>query len=234
MTKMMTLVKAHEGVAAEDFRAMWRDGFFASVLAIGGVRDHLVRAVHNYVQPGEVRPDLPPSAFRWSGIGSYWFDGEDAARRLVAGPELASVVDANRDAITEVTHLLCDEHLIFDKQAPDASWKMIAFYKRLPGQSRRQSLEHYAGPHAALSRHPRNPMQRYVQNHVLLDYDNPLYNYDGGPEAWYNSKADAEALFENPRAMESAVADEDLFSIRGDCLYVYTLEEEIYNRDLTT
>lgn len=228
-TKVITLVRASDRLSAEEFEAYWRDDFFASMLRIPIVRDRLVKAVHNQVLPGEVRPDLPPSAHRWSGVGEYWFDDEDDARRLVADPALAEVIAEHRDAIEEVTHLLCSEVLIFDKGIP-TSWKMMAFYKRLPNQTREESLHHYGGVHAEMARHPKNPMQRYVQNHALLDHQNPdeRYDYDGGPEAWYGSEEAARGLFENPRAMAGAVEDEARFSVMDESIYFYLDESLVY------
>jgi hypothetical protein len=75
--------------------------------------------------------------------------------------------------------------------------KAFAFFKRLPSFSRLQALQYYQGPHAAVGDGVnKGRTVRYIQNHVLLDFQNPApYDYDGGPEIWFKSMDIANDLF---------------------------------------
>jgi hypothetical protein len=195
-----------------------------------------VRAIHHHVAPGEVRDDTP-TAVRWSGVSSYYFDREEDARDAVRDPDFLRVLSEHERAIPQVTHLLCNELLIYDNKVSDPlPLKMMAFFKRLPSLSREAALEHYRGPHAALAdKMANNTMQKFVQNHVLADYTNPdqRYDYDGGPETWFRSRAEAEVIFADTEHMQRVAEDEERFIVRSELAIFWTDEVLVYERSKT-
>jgi hypothetical protein len=232
VTKLVTFIRGRADMDRDEFVRFWRDDFFVQFLALPAVGDHLVRAVHNHVLPIEVRPDAPATASMWSGIGTYTFDSETASRAVLAGSELAGLVARLGDAISEITHLLCNEVFIFDKGvvSESAQLKMFAFFKRIPSLTRAEALKHYEVDHAAIANNRHNPIVKYLQNHVVEGYTNPdpRYAYDGGPESWFRSLEEAKALFDHPKSMELASRDEERFVIRDELAHFFTDEVVVY------
>ena len=208
MSKLVTFIRGGEGLDQATFADIWRDRYFAELLAAPGARDHLERAVHNHVLPIEVRPDAPATASWWSGIGTYAFDSLESARSVMDELDPARVVDRFGGLVAEVSHLLCNEVFIFDKGVDAAPLKMFAFFKRIPSLTRAQALKHYEVDHAAIANNKHNPIVKYLQNHVVEGYTNPdaRYAYDGGPESWFRSLEEAKAMFDHPKSMELALS----------------------------
>jgi EthD domain len=239
VTKLVTFIRGRADVDRHEFARFWREDVFGRFVASAAVGDHLVRAVHNHVLPIEVRPDAPQTASMWSGIGTYTFDSEAAARAVLSGPDLPGLVTQCGDALSEITHLLCNEVFIFDKRSDaersgDApALKMFAFFKRIPSLTRAEALAHYEVDHAAIANNKHNPIVKYLQNHVVEGYTNPdaRYAYDGGPESWFRSLDEARALFDHPKSMELAARDEERFVIRDELAHFFTDEVEVYVRD---
>jgi hypothetical protein len=230
--KLVTFIRATDTTDPDRFARFWRGPYLESLRAAAPARDHLTRAVHNHVLPIEVRPDAPASASMWSGIGCYYFDSDDAARDLLASPEMSRIVEEHRIEVAQVSHLLCRELFIFDKKPESAPLKMFAFFKRLPSFTRAEALSYYSKDHAALANNKYNPIVKYFQNHVVAGYTNPdsEFDYDGGPESWFRSLEQAQALFNHAKSMELAAKDEAYFVQRDQFAHFFTDEVEVYER----
>jgi hypothetical protein len=223
MTKVVRFVRVANGVSPVDFADHWEDEYLRSWQATG-----VTKAVHHHVLPIEVRADTPATASMWSGIGAYYYDSEASARAA-----LSQAASPDPDGlIVAAAHLLCNEVMIFDKHVAEAPIKMIAFFKRQPQLTRRQALEYYNVDHAAIASNPHNPIVKYVQNHVLDDYDNPdpTFAYDGGPESWFRSLDEAMRFFGHAKSMEVAARDEARFVIQSELAHFFTDEVVVYER----
>jgi hypothetical protein len=234
MVKLMTLVKSAASIDASLFKVYWSGDFFSLFSRLPVVRDHLLTAKHNYALPAPIREKEPLAEHQWAGAGCYYFDSRVMAQALLSNAQYQSLLADSRRTIAEVVHLLVDEVWMYNRDTSPLPIKSFAFFKRLPHLSRLEALQYYQGPHAAVGhRVNKGRVLRYIQNHVLLDFQNPgsPYNYDGGPEIWFKSMASAVELFDDREGMETLGEDEARFVQRPELIHFLAEEEVIYERD---
>lgn len=234
MIKLMTLVKTPVSVDADAFRDYWRSTFFADFVAIESVDAHLMKAVHHHVLPNDIRDEEGIGNDQWAGVGTYYFNSRVGAEKVLADPAYHQLQKQCAEMLPEIVHLLVDEVWIHNRDRSQLPLKMFAFFKRLPHLSRLEALQYYQGPHATLGDEKVNKGRtvRYIQNHVLLDYQhpNPNYNFDGGPEIWFKSLDIAMDLFNDKAGMALLAEDEARFVVREDLVHFLTDEVVILER----
>jgi hypothetical protein len=232
MIKLMSLVKSPAAVEAEPFKAYWSGDFFSRFSQLSIVRSHLLTAKHNYALPAPIREDLHAVDNKWAGAGCYYFDSRVMAQELLSNPEYLSLLAESRRTMAEVVHLLVDEVWMYNRDQDHLPVKAFAFFKRLPHLSRLQALQYYQGPHAAVGDSMnKGRTVRYIQNHVLLDFQTSApYDYDGGPEIWFKSMAIAMDLFGDREGMDTLGQDEARFVQRTELTHFLAEEEVIFER----
>src|ERR1700742_3995180 len=86
MGKLVTLVRAAEGVLPQQFALRWRNEWLSSMLTFAGVGEHLLRAVHHHAIPSSIRAEQGVAADGWSGVGTYAFDDAGFVDALAIDP----------------------------------------------------------------------------------------------------------------------------------------------------
>jgi hypothetical protein len=233
MIKLMALVKSPAAIDAPRFKAYWSGQFFSQFSQLPTVRKHLLAAKHNYALAAPIREEIKAVENRWAGAGCYYFDSRVMAQTLLSSPEYQALLTESRATMAEVVHLLVDEVWIYNRDRSSLPVKAFAFFKRLSHLSRFESLLYYQGPHAALGETVnKGRTVRYIQNHVLLDYQNPEpYNYDGGPEIWFKSMDIAMNLYNDREGMEILGQDEAKFVLRSELTHFLATEEVMFERE---
>lgn len=235
MIKLLTLFKTQRNVARDEFRCFWRDEFFPAFHGLPVARANLIRAVHNHVIPTAIRDDGEQEINnKWAGAGCYYFSSRVMAESLLADPGYRQLLAESRSMLPEVIHLLVDEVWIYNRDRSKLPVKGFAFFKRQPQLSRIEALQYYQGPHADVGAEINNGRTvRYIQNHVLLDYDDPdpRYRYDGGPEIWFRSMETAMDLYGDKQAMAALAADEANFVLHEGLIHFLTDEETVYEEN---
>jgi hypothetical protein len=233
MIKLMTLVKSSAAVDAAAFKNFWNGEYFEQLFRQPAVKYHLLSAKHNFALPAPIREDTHAGENQWAGAGCYYFDSRVMVEHLLSSSEYHALLAASQGTMAEVVNLLIDEVWIYNRDKGDLPLKAFAFFKRLPHLSRRQTLEYYQGPHARVG-HSVNKGRtlRYIQNHVLLDYQNPQpqYDYDGGPEIWFKSMDIAMDLYGDREGMETLGRDEAKFIQRNQLVHFLAEEQVIFER----
>src|SRR3546814_8349275 len=74
----------------------------------------------------------------WAGISSYYFDSRAAAEAFLADPAYQALLEANRDKLPEVTHLLVDEIWMYNRDKCHMPIKAFAFLMRNTSISRQE------------------------------------------------------------------------------------------------
>ena len=234
MVKFMTLIKSPAAVDAAHFRRHWDSEFLPRFCELPTVRDHLLIAKHNYVLPAPIREQVPAADNKWAGAGCYYFDSRAMAEAVLASAEFRGLIGGSRQMLAEVIPLLVDEVWVHNRDRGYLPIKAFAFFKRLPTFTRLQALQYYQGPHAAVGdRINKGRTVRYIQNHVLLDFQNPApHDYDGGPEIWFKSMDIAMDLYADSEGMGILAEDEAKFVKRGDLIHFLAEESQLYNREI--
>jgi hypothetical protein len=232
MIKLMTLVKSPADVAADTFKAYWSGDFFSRLSHLSAVQNHLLTAKHNYALHAPIREELHAVENKWAGAGCYYLDSRVMAQALLSSPEYQALLNDSRRTMAEVVHLLVDEVWMYNRDRSELPVKAFAFFKRLPHLSRLQALQYYQGPHAAVGDSMnKGRTVRYIQNHVLLDFQTSApYDYDGGPEIWFKSMAIATDLFNDREGMETLGRDEARFVQREELTHFLAEEEVLFER----
>jgi hypothetical protein len=232
MIKLITLIKSPPGIGADQFKAYWSGDFFSRWSQLSAVRNSMLAAKHNYVLPATIREELHAAENKWAGAGCYYFDSRVMAEALLSSPEYQALLVDGRRAMAEVVHLLVDEVWMYNRDQGALPIKAFAFFKRLSHLSRLQALQYYQGPHAAVGAGlNKGRVVRYIQNHVLLDFENPQpYDYDGGPEIWFKSMDIAMDLFADREGMETLGQDEAKFIQRSELTHFLAEEELMFER----
>jgi hypothetical protein len=234
MIKLMTLVKSPAAVTTPQFKAYWSGEFFSRLSEVPTVRQHLLKAKHNYALAAPIREEIQATENKWAGAGCYYFDSRVMAQTLLSSPEYRALLIESRATMAEVVHLLVDEVWIHNRDRSSLPIKAFAFFKRLPHLSRLEALLYYQGPHAALGDTVnKGRTVRYIQNHLLLDFQNPApYDYDGGPEIWFKSMDIAMDLFNDREGMEILGRDEAKFVQRSELTHFLAEEEAMFEREV--
>jgi EthD domain-containing protein len=233
MIKLMTLIKSPASIGAEQFKAYWSGDFFSRLTRLSAVRNHLLTAKHNYALPVPIREERDAAQNKWAGAGCYYFDSRVMAQVFLSTPEYQALLADSRRMMAEVVHLLVDEVWMYNRDPGALPIKGFAFFKRLSHLSRFQALQYYQGPHAAVGAGVnKGRIQRYIQNHVLMDFENPQpYDYDGGPEIWFKSMDLAMDLYGDREGMETLGQDEAQFIQRNDLTHFLAEEELMFERE---
>jgi EthD domain len=236
MIKLVTLVKSPATVPASEFKAFWNGTFFPRFRELPAVPLHLLKAKHNYALAAPIREEIETTENKWAGAGCYYFDSRVMAQTLLSSPGYQALLSESRATMAEVVHLLVDEVWIHNRDRSELPIKAFAFFKRLAHLSRLEALLYYQGPHAALGDTVnKGRTVRYIQNHVLLDFDSPPpYDYDGGPEIWFKSMDIAMDLFNDREGMETLGRDEVKFVQRSELTHFLAEEEVMLERDAAT
>jgi hypothetical protein len=235
MIKLMTLIRSPAAVEADELKAYWSGEFFSRLARLAIVQDHLVVAKHNYALPAPIREDVTAdaaAAYQWAGAGCYYFDSRVMAEAFLASSEYRTLLADSRATLAEVAHLLVDEVWMYNRDPGPLPVKAFAFFKRAPHLSRLQTLQYYQGPHAAVGASVnKGRTVRYIQNHVLLDFQTPpSFDYDGGPEIWLKSMSVAMDLYGDREAMETLGRDEAKFVVPNDLIHFLAEEETMLDR----
>src|SRR3546814_11253908 len=81
------------------------------------------------------------AANSWAGISSYYFDSRAAAESVLVDPAYKALLEANRDKLPEVTHLMVDEIWMYNRDKSHLPIKAFAFFKRKPTITREEAHE---------------------------------------------------------------------------------------------
>jgi EthD domain len=235
MIKLMTLIRSPVAVEADEFKAYWSGEFFSRLSRLSIVQDHLVRALHNHVLPAPIREEVTAATaptYKWAGAGCYYFDSRVMAEAFLASSEYRTLLADSRATLAKTAHLLVDEVWMYNRDPGDLPIKAFAFFKRAPHLSRLQCLQYYQGPHAAVGASVnKGRTVRYIQNHVLLDFQTPpAFDYDGGPEIWLKSMSTAMDLYADREAMETLARDEAKFVVPNDLIHFLAEEDTMLER----
>jgi hypothetical protein len=235
MIKLMTLIRSPATVEADEFKAYWSGEFFSRLARLAIVQEHLVTAKHNHVLPAPIREEVSSStaaAHKWAGAGCYYFDSRVMAEAFLVSGEYRTLLAESRATLAEVSHLLVDEVWMYNRDRGALPVKAFAFFKRAPHLSRLQNLQYYQGPHAAVGASVnKGRTVRYIQNHVLLDFQTPpSFDYDGGPEIWFKSMSVAMDLYGDHEAMATLGRDEAKFVVPNDLVHFLAEEEVMLDR----
>ena len=232
MGKLVTLVRAAEGLSPEIFAARWRDEWLPSMMGFEGVGEHLVRAVHHHAIPSGIRAEQGVATDGWSGVGTYVFGDAGFVDALAVNPGFVAL-HAQAGLFAEVALLPVDEVWIYDRDPSHLPLKMFAFFKRKPHLSREEAQTYYGTTHAEVGESiNRNRTVRYIQNHVRPGFaaPDPRHDFDAGPEIWFKSMEIALDLFNDAEAMRVLGEDEERFVIRDQIMNLLTNEQVVWER----
>lgn len=237
MAKLISLVKHPDGISDTQFAERWRNDVLPAMLHLPVIAGRLSRAVHHHVLPTHLREGegLPASA--WAGIGCYHFDSQADAEALLADADYAALVATQPATISEITHLIVDEIWMYDHDPSPMPLKVFAFFKVKPAIGREEGLRYYRTTHAEVGAAVnKGRIRRYVQNHAVAGFHSaePAYDYDGGPEIWFSSRAVMEDLYGDCEGMEILSADEEKFVLRDELIHVLTDEVVLFDRSSNT
>lgn len=232
MGKLVTLVRASDGLSAADFARRWREEWLTAMIAFAGVGERLVRAVHNHALPGSIRSDEGVAASGWSGVGTYAFDDAAFVDALALDPGFRAA-HGQSGLFAEAVLLPVDEIRIYNRDPSQLPVKMFAFFKRKPHLSREAAQVYYRTTHADIGESINfNRTVRYVQNHVRPGFKSPdpRYDFDAGPEIWFKSTETALDLFNDTQAMQVLAEDEERFVVRSEIMNLLTDEKVVWER----
>lgn len=230
--KLVSLVRAADGISAEPFALEWREEYLPSLMAFSGVAEHLIRAVHHHAIPSGIRAEDGVAADGWSGVGTYFFDDAGFVDALAVDP-LFQALHAETTLFAEVALLPVDALWIYDRDPSHLPLKMFAFFKRKPQLSRAEAQFYYRTTHARVGdaiNH--NRTVRFVQNHVRRGFTapDPRHDFDAGPEIWFRSMEIALDLFNDAEAMRILGEDEERFVLRDQITNLLTDERIVWER----
>lgn len=230
--KLVTLVRAAQGVSAEQFAERWREEWLPVLMEFSGVGEHLLRAVHHHAIPSGIRADEGVVADGWSAVGTYFFDDAAFVDALAADPAFGAL-HTEAPLFAEVALIPVDELWIYDRDPSHLPLKMFAFFKRKPQLSRAEAQLYYRTTHAKVGEsinHGRTV--RFVQNHVRPGFvaPDPRYDFDAGPEIWFRSMEIALDLFNDTEAMRILSEDEERFVLRDQITNLLTNEQVVWER----
>lgn len=233
MSKVITLVK-NSGLAPDEFRTYWRDEFLASLLALPEARENLVQVVHNHVLPSSPRGDNNPALSDWAGAALSWYYDIESAHRFLQSPQVVRVIASHAEVIPEVVHLHVREINGWDLTGgKPAALKMISFFLPRPDSTRAEAQLYWSTHHlretARLGLSQR--LVKYVQNHTFPDHvnGNPMYNFAGGPEMWFESQEDANEMFADPALLAELKSDEVKITAPDGGMMFLVEEESVFS-----
>jgi uncharacterized protein (TIGR02118 family) len=108
--------------------------------------------------------------------------------------------------------------------------KLITIFKRKPGISRDEFMQHWQQVHARIAAEDRDfwsRVRKYVQNYVTPASQQPAW--DGVVELWFDSQAELDAAFSGEETKKGLIADLDNFVDQTSMISVVSEENILYD-----